>query len=224
MAEKIYKINEAIDIGYQAPNKESGLTVIAEIYLPNKEKDSNYPDVILDEVGNSGTYRGIFIPDQQGTWQLIIHKSDGDGQVANAYSVGGYNVHSVGEAITSLQSAITALGDVTTQADLDAAQTAITNAIAGLNDLDSTEVQAAAAAAITAAGLATATNVSDVQDALTTLINNLNDLDSAAIQSAAAAAITVADLATSTEVGNVQTVVDQINTKVSALDTPPMAF
>ena len=119
MAEKLYKVNEAIELGYQAPNKQSGLSgVVAEIYLPNKEKDSSFPDVTLVEVGNSGTYRGEFTPDQQGTWQVIMHKDDGDGQVTKNYSVGGYNVHSVGEAIDDIDSDVASLDTkVDTRAD-----------------------------------------------------------------------------------------------------------
>jgi len=106
MADKNYKVNEVIDLGYQAPNKETGLTVIAEIYLPNKSKDSTFPDVVLVEVGNSGTYRGEFTPDQVGTWQVLTYKEGGDGQVVRNYSVGEHNVHSVGEAIGSVNAAV----------------------------------------------------------------------------------------------------------------------
>jgi len=100
MAEKVFKVNEVIEIVYQAPSAESGLTdIIAEIFLPSNTKDSNFPDVSLVEIGNTGEYRGEFTPDQQGEWKVIIHKSEGDGQVVKRYSVGGHNVHSVGEAV-----------------------------------------------------------------------------------------------------------------------------
>ena len=101
MADKLYKVGEVIDLSYQAPNKQSGLTgVVAEIFLPNKQKDSNFPDVVLTEdMANTGTYVGDFTPDQQGTWRVLMHKSDGDGQVGKSFSIGGHNVHSVGEAV-----------------------------------------------------------------------------------------------------------------------------
>lgn len=105
MAEKLYKVNEVIEIVYQAPNKESGLTdIVAEIYLPSDVKDSNFPDVVLTEIGGSGTYNGPFTPDTQGEWKVIIHKSSGDGQVVKRYSVGGHNVNSVGDAIANVDS------------------------------------------------------------------------------------------------------------------------
>lgn len=106
MAQKNYRVGEAIPLGYQAPNKETGLIVISEIYLPNKAKDSAFPDVTLDEIDGTGTYRGEFTPDQQGTWQVITAKDDGDGQVANNYSVGADNVHSVGGKIDTVDAKV----------------------------------------------------------------------------------------------------------------------
>jgi len=118
MSDKLFKIGESIEVGYQAPNKQSELTgVVAEIYLPNKAKDSNFPDVELVEVGSTGTYRGSFTPDQQGVWQVIMHKADGDGQVTKSYSVGGYNVHSVGEKIDVVDGKANELGTVVTEID-----------------------------------------------------------------------------------------------------------
>jgi hypothetical protein len=109
MAEKVYKVNESVELGYQAPGRASGKVVIAEIYLPNKAKDSNFPDITLVEVGNSGTYRGSFTPDAQGEWQAILHLDDGEGQVVKRFSVGGHNVHSVGEAVGGVHGAIDAV-------------------------------------------------------------------------------------------------------------------
>jgi len=104
MSSKEYKIDEAIDLGYQASGHVSGLSIIAEIYDETGVKDtSNFPDVTLVEVGSSGTYRGSFIPDAEGTWQVITYVTpSGDGQVVKNYSVGFHNVHSVGDAIVAM--------------------------------------------------------------------------------------------------------------------------
>ena len=221
--DKLFKLNDAIEFGYQAPNATTGLIdTVAEIYLPNKTKDSNFPDVTMVEVGDTGTYRGSFTPNAVGVWQVVMHLASGDGQVNKAYSVGNYNLEDVGVAVAAVQSAITALGDVATDGDITTAQGVITAAISALNNIDAAGVQAAAAAAITAAGLATATNVSDAQSALAALINALPD--AAAMQVAAAAAITAAGLATASAVDAVKTVVDAIALSVASLDTPPQAF
>ena len=104
MADKFFKVGEPIPIGYQTPNKQSGQIIIAEIYLPGppKHKDSNYPDIILDEVELTGTYGGEFTPDQQGNWQVICHLEDGSGQIVKGYSVGGHNIHSIGEKLVEV--------------------------------------------------------------------------------------------------------------------------
>jgi hypothetical protein len=103
MADRAYKINEPIVISYQAPNAESGLVgVVADIYLPGDVKDSSYPSVELVEIESTGNYVGNFTPDDYGVWRVLMHKADGSGQVPKGYSVGDYDVHSVGEAVAAL--------------------------------------------------------------------------------------------------------------------------
>lgn len=104
MAEKIYKVGEPIQILYQAPNKQTGLTVIAEIWFYDT-KDSNFPDITLSEIPDKGVYKGSFTPDLEGEWKVIIHEDvTGEGQVVKRYSVGAHNVHSVGEDVKGVDS------------------------------------------------------------------------------------------------------------------------
>jgi len=103
MSERNYKINETTKIVYQAPNKETGLTITAEIVLPSGAKDSNFPDITLTDVLSKGVYTGDFTPDEAGDWQVIVHKPGDEGQVVKRYSVGSHNVHDVGEAISGVQ-------------------------------------------------------------------------------------------------------------------------
>ena len=99
MGERNYKINDPIKVVYQAPNKETGLVVTAEIYLPNGSQDSNFLDMILDEVGHKGVYKQEFTPDEMGDWIVIVHLPGDEGQVVKRYSVGAHNVHGLGLAI-----------------------------------------------------------------------------------------------------------------------------
>lgn len=119
----MYKEGEAIDIIYQAPNKETGLSgVVAEIILPDGSQDSGFPDVVLTEILSKGVYKGQFTPDQEGDWEAICHKSDGDGQVVKRYSVGAHNVHSVGEGVSGITTAVAALPDAAgVNAEVDSA-------------------------------------------------------------------------------------------------------
>jgi len=103
--------------------------VVAELVLPNDLKDSNFPDEILAEIGNSGIYKGSFTPDQEGEWKAICHKADGDGQVVKRFSVGLHNVHSVGQAVGGLNAGIDILDDKadTTHSKLDDINTKVSS-------------------------------------------------------------------------------------------------
>ncbi|MHA1169804.1 MAG: hypothetical protein ACTSPI_17575 [Candidatus Heimdallarchaeaceae archaeon] len=121
MAERNYVIDKPITVIYQAPNKESGLTIEVEIFLPSGVKDSNFPDFNLTERGTSGTYAGTFTPNEVGDWQVLVHKDDGDGQVTKKYSVGDYNVETVGEKISDTKTVVdnvhTKVANLDTQMD-----------------------------------------------------------------------------------------------------------
>jgi len=109
MGKRDIRVNEPIDVLYQAPNKASGETVVGEVYLPSGVKDSNFPDFTLTERGGSGTYVGEFTPDTVGEWQVIIHLDNGDGQVTKRYSVGEYDVTGVGVAVDALDTKVDVL-------------------------------------------------------------------------------------------------------------------
>jgi len=104
MSEKNLKLNVPVPVVYQAPNKETGATVIAEIYLPAGTKDIvNFPDLTLVERGASGVYVETFTPDDVGEWVVLIHKQNGDGQVVKRFSVGEHNLDSVGADVNGVQ-------------------------------------------------------------------------------------------------------------------------
>lgn len=135
MSERNYQINEAIEIIYQAPNKESGLTGVTAckgtILLPSGVEDSNFPEITFVERGSSGTYHGEFTPDAVGDWQVIVAKSDGDGQVTKRYSVGSHNVSGVGAEVVA-KAAIT-----------DGKVDAVDTKIDALNDISTSDVDTA---------------------------------------------------------------------------------
>lgn len=112
MGQRDYRVNEPITILYQSPNRESGKTVVVEVYLPSGNKDSNFPDFNLTERGSSGTYVGSFIPDELGEWQAIIHLDDGSGQVTKRYSVGTYDVTGVGVAVEGVEDKVDIIDSV----------------------------------------------------------------------------------------------------------------
>lgn len=131
MAEKNYKINEEIEVIYQAPNKESNLlAVTGAIFLPNGSQDSGHADFTLTERGNTGTYHGEFVPDEEGDWQVIISKDGlGEGQVTKRYSVGLHNVSSVGQDMAKDNT-------VAKEATLDDVETKIDSIVTSVASLD----------------------------------------------------------------------------------------
>lgn len=125
MAEKNVRVNEAQPIVYQAPNKETGATVIAEVYTPAGTKDvENFPDLTLAEVGTTGVYNGAFTPNAAGEWIVLVHKQNGDGQVVKRYSVGSHNLDSVGSGVSAVAAGLVAV---------DAKVDALGNAVASLD-------------------------------------------------------------------------------------------
>jgi len=211
MADKLYKVDEAIELGYQAPNAESGLSgVIAEIYLPDGQKDSNFPDVILVEVGTTGTYRGAFTPNTQGTWQVIMHKADGDGQVTKSYSVGGYNVDSVGQVVDAVDTTVNIVDArvVTVDGKADNIKAKVDEVDTTLDALDS-QVD----------GMDT--QLDTVEGKVTTVDGKVDDVktktDALPVDPASATNVNAAK-------NDILSAIDAVDDKVSSLDTPPMAF
>jgi hypothetical protein len=106
MAEKNFLVDEAIEIVYQAPNKQTGLTITAEIILPSGSKDSNFPDLTLSELLDKGIYSGFFTPNTGGEWKVVVHTDTGDGQVVKRYSVGDYNLATVGGVVEAVSTKV----------------------------------------------------------------------------------------------------------------------
>ena len=105
MAIKNYKINEAIAVIYQTNNSKTGETVTMEIYDETGAKDAvNFPDVTMTEIGTTGRYTGSFTPDAEGEWIIMISYGSGKGKMVKQYSVGGYNLDDVGDAVTAIES------------------------------------------------------------------------------------------------------------------------
>jgi len=110
MSERNLKVGNPITIAYQTLNKETGATVVSEIYLPAGVKDLvNFPDVTLLERGSSGSYVGTFTPDDVGEWVVLTHKADGSGQVMKRFSVGHHNMQSVGDDVNTIQGVTTSI-------------------------------------------------------------------------------------------------------------------
>lgn len=102
MAQGEYKIDEAIEVFYQAPNALSGKIVQMQVY---DGTHAAYGVLLtLTEIGASGRYYGTFTPDAEGNWAVTIQVDNGTGKVIKHYPVVGHNIDSVGDSLAALVS------------------------------------------------------------------------------------------------------------------------
>ena len=103
MAQKDYAINEVINVEYNTDGFKSGETITMEIFDETLAKDIiTFPDTTMAERTDAPMYDGSFTPDAQGEWLVLCHYG-GKGNVINKYSVGGYNLDSVGQKIDAIE-------------------------------------------------------------------------------------------------------------------------
>lgn len=96
-----YKVDEVIEVTWQAPGTTSGLTDITmEIFDETGLKDpTDYPDVIMVEIVSTGRYKASYAPDAQGKWRVMVNSSSKKGLMVKDYDVVGHNIDSIGSAV-----------------------------------------------------------------------------------------------------------------------------
>ena len=109
MAQKNFKVGEAIEVIYQAQNAESAVIINMEVLDETHTIVAGGPTV-MTELGSSGRYYANFIPDEAGEWSVQIEKSDGSGKITKAFSIGGSNVHDIGVKVETIDNNTTNLG------------------------------------------------------------------------------------------------------------------
>lgn len=119
MAQGLYKIDEVIEVTYQASGGASGLSdVTMEIYDESGAKDIiNFPDVTMAEIASSGEYSGSFTPDAVGTWRVVISSATSPGKVPRQFDVIDHNIDSIGGAVGGLNN----ISSAEVNAEVDAA-------------------------------------------------------------------------------------------------------
>lgn len=116
MAQGSEKVGVAIEVTYQALNSQTGLVVTMEIYDETHVKDGvNFADVVMTEIVASGRYYGVFTPDVEGIWNVVMSSAGGVGKVVKQFAVAGHDVDSVGDAVGALNDVSTA--QVNTEVD-----------------------------------------------------------------------------------------------------------
>ena len=118
MSQKNYKVNEAIEVIYQAAGAKTGLTINMETYDEAHTLVAGGPTV-LTEFGVTGRYWGSFTPDAEGDWSVQVEEAGGKGQVVKHYSVGSYNLHEVGSDVAAADAKIVTLDGKIDNLDAD---------------------------------------------------------------------------------------------------------
>lgn len=103
MAQGDHKINEIIEVTYQAAGSTIELTdVTMEIFDETGAQDTaNFPNVIMVEISGTGRYKGPFTPDAEGKWRVMINSATKEGKIVKDFDIVAHNVDSVGDAIAT---------------------------------------------------------------------------------------------------------------------------
>lgn len=109
MADKGYKVSEAIDVVYQAPGGATGIVVTMSVYDEAGVLDAGQSGAMV-EVGTSGRYKKSFTPDAEGLWVIQIDDAEG-GKAVKTYSVGTTNISEIGAIVSTLDAKVDDLQD-----------------------------------------------------------------------------------------------------------------
>lgn len=115
MGQKNYKINEAIRVLYRAI--PGAVSANMDVYDETDTLDVGQSGAMA-QIGSTDRWIGNFTPDANGNWSINITDSKGS-DVIRDYSIGNYNVDSVGAGVASVDAKVDALNDLSS-ADVNA--------------------------------------------------------------------------------------------------------
>lgn len=104
MAQKNYKVNEAIKVVFQAGGASTGLSPQLDVYDEVDALDVAQ-SVVMTEIGVTGRYVASFTPDTEGDWHVEIDDGAG-GKAVKHYSVGQFNIADVGAKAATIESKV----------------------------------------------------------------------------------------------------------------------
>lgn len=143
MARKDYKKDEAIRVLFRATPGSTSVNM--DVYDETDTLDAGQSGA-MTQLGGSNRWVKEFTPDANGNWS--VHVTDNEGSsVIKDYSIGNYNIDSVGAGVATVESKIDALENISpaevntevdsaladydapTKAELDTAESNILDAI-----------------------------------------------------------------------------------------------
>lgn len=109
MAQRNYEINEAIPVKVRAT--PGATSVNMNVYDETDALDATQSGA-LTQIGSSNRWKGSFTPDTIGEWSIGITDNITTVEVPRQYSVGNYNVGSVGALVATVESKIDLLNNI----------------------------------------------------------------------------------------------------------------
>jgi len=116
-----YKVNDKINLVYQALGGLSAAAPVCKIYDEGNASDTAKQSVLKSALAANekagGRYLGYFTPDAEGRWTVCIQDKNGDGLVSKTYEVCGHSVDDIGDVASStLNQAKSAVAAIAAQA------------------------------------------------------------------------------------------------------------
>jgi len=109
----MFKTGSTLTITYQAVNAGSGKIILMEVYDESHSLDSAQSNTIgLTEIASTGRYYDTIIPDAEGEWTVFVWEKIGakkKGQVVKTFRIVSHDVESVGDAVVTVDSKVTAV-------------------------------------------------------------------------------------------------------------------
>ena len=209
------KINKAIEVIYQATGSVAGLDdVKMDIYDEAHAEDVAKAVAAMTEIGSTGRYYGVFTPDAEGEWTVLIDSIVAPGKVVRKYTVVAHDVDSVGDAIAGLNNV--AVGDFN---NLSAAN--IATELGTYDAATGTEVAALENVSTTEIAAELETYDAPTKAEVDAKIDALSDITTAQV----ATELETYDAVKKSELDAVQggsETLESIKTAVDAVGTPPM--
>ena len=104
MADKSYKLNEPIDVVYQASGAHTAITVTMSVYDEVGVLDAGQSGAMV-EIGATGRYKKSFTPDAEGLWIVQVGDTNG-GKAVKSFSVGTTNIAEIGATVATINAKI----------------------------------------------------------------------------------------------------------------------
>lgn len=104
MARKDYKVDEQIRVMYRAIDGSTSVNM--DVFDETDTLDSGQSGTMV-QLGTSNRWVKSFTPDANGNWSVVCSDDKG-GNVPRDYSVGDYNIQSIGAGVASVDAKVDA--------------------------------------------------------------------------------------------------------------------